>query len=148
MVFATTCGTCEGAGTRPSSRCSKCRGSGTVSTRRTINVRVPAGIDEWNGDRSAGRIFRTEDERARFGRLLEWGFHDLFRELHPEAREFTWWDYRGGAFHRGQGLRIDFLLASTPLLARVTSVEIDREWRKKKDGLTASDHAPVVVDLE
>ena len=61
---------------------------------------------------------------------------------------FSWWDYRGGAFHRNLGLRIDFLLATAPVAARVREVEIDREYRKKKDGLTASDHAPVWADLE
>jgi exodeoxyribonuclease-3 len=60
---------------------------------------------------------------------------------------FSWWDYRGGAFHRGQGLRIDLLLASPAAAARVKSVEIDREYRKKKDGLIASDHAPVIAEL-
>ena len=54
---------------------------------------------------------------------------------------------RGGAFHKKQGLRIDFLLATQPAWQRVASVEIDREYRKKKDGLTPSDHAPVLADL-
>ena len=57
------------------------------------------------------------------------------------------WDYRGGAFHRGQGLRIDYLLGSDGVRNRVEDVWIDRDFRKKQDGLTASDHAPVIVDL-
>ena len=60
---------------------------------------------------------------------------------------FSWWDYRGGAFHRNQGLRIDFLLGSAAVLERLESIEIDRDYRKKKEGLTASDHAPVIADL-
>ena len=80
--------------------------------------------------------------------MFETGFVDVFREMHPDAEEFSWWDYRGGAFHRKQGLRIDFLLATPAAAARVRSVTIDRDYRKKKDGLTASDHAPVFADLD
>ena len=108
----------------------------------------PAAIDSWNEERSRGQIFHTEDERERFQRLLDQGFEDVFRVRHPDAREFSWWDYRGGAFHRGWGLRIDFLLATRSAMERVRAVEIDRDYRKKKDGLTASDHAPVIADLD
>jgi exodeoxyribonuclease-3 len=107
----------------------------------------PAAIDSWNEGRLGGQIFHTEEERSRFRNLLDWGFADVFRELHPADAAFSWWDYRGGAFHRKQGLRIDFLLATASALARVKNVEIDREYRKKKDGLIASDHAPVFADL-
>ena len=82
-----------------------------------------------------------------FQRLLDWGLVDAFRELHPGTQAFSWWDYRGGAFHRKQGLRIDFLLCTWAVMDRVVSVEIDREYRKKQDGLTASDHAPVLAEL-
>ncbi len=108
----------------------------------------PAAIDSWNERALAGRIFHTDAERARFRALLDAGLFDAFRERHPELQAFSWWDYRGGAFHRKQGLRIDFLLLTHPLLERVRAVEIDREWRKKQEGLTASDHAPVWADLD
>jgi len=45
-------------------------------------------------------------------------------------------------------LRIDFLLGSASVLERLRSVEVDREYRKKKEGLTPSDHAPVIADLD
>ena len=98
-------------------------------------------------DALRGHIFHTDAERARFQRLLAAGYVDAFREQHPDTRAFSWWDYRGGAFHRGHGLRIDLLLLTPAAAQRVKSVEIDREYRKKKDGLTASDHAPVFADL-
>jgi exodeoxyribonuclease-3 len=108
----------------------------------------PAALDSWNEEQLAGNIFHTDAERQRMQRLYEWGLRDVFRELHPETQAFSWWDYRGGAFHRKHGLRIDFLLATPPVLSRVRAVEIDRDFRKKKDGLTPSDHAPVFADLE
>jgi exodeoxyribonuclease-3 len=60
---------------------------------------------------------------------------------------FSWWDYRGGSFHRNLGLRIDLLLGSAPLREALDDVWTDRDFRKKKEGLTASDHAPVIADL-
>jgi exodeoxyribonuclease-3 len=108
----------------------------------------PGPLDSWDEEKHAGQIFHTDEERRRIQRLLDWGWVDAFRSEHPDTQAFSWWDYRGGAFHRGQGLRIDFLLATKSALARVRSVEIDRDYRKKKDGLTASDHAPVIADLD
>ncbi len=108
----------------------------------------PAALDSWNEEHFGGGIFHTVEERARFRRLLDWGLVDVFREKFPDQQTFSWWDYRAGAFHRNMGLRIDFLLATAPVMARVRHVETDRDYRKKKDGLTASDHAPVIVDLD
>ena len=109
---------------------------------------VPAPLDSWRGEGGDGAIFHTPEERSRFGALFDLGLRDLYRERHPDARAFSWWDYRGGSFHRGHGLRIDFLLGTKPVLDRLSHVEIDRDFRKKKDGLTASDHAPVIADLD
>jgi len=109
---------------------------------------VPSGIDSWNEDRFAGDIFHTDEERARYAGLLALGFRDLFREREPDTQAFSWWDYRGGSFHRKQGLRIDFLLGTRAVVDRLRSVEIDRDFRKKKDGMTASDHAPVIAVLD
>jgi len=108
----------------------------------------PAGIDSWNEAGLRGSIFHTDEERQCFRDLLDTGLRDVFRDAHPDRVAFSWWDYRGGAFHRGQGLRIDFLLASPPVAARVREIAIDRDYRKKKEGLTPSDHAPVTADLQ
>ena len=107
----------------------------------------PAPIDSWDEKRLHGRIFHTEQERRRFRGLLGTGLRDAFRELNPEEQKFSWWDYRGGAFHREMGLRIDLLLATAPVMERAERVWIDRDYRKKQDGLTPSDHAPVIADL-
>ena len=58
----------------------------------------PAAIDSCKED--PGRIFHTRAERQRFERLLGLGLHDLFRTRYPDKQSFSWWDYRGGAFHR------------------------------------------------
>ena len=109
---------------------------------------VPAALDAWQGDAADGSIFCTAEERARFSSIVDLGLTDLYRHLYPDEQKFSWWDYRGGAFHRGMGLRIDLLLGTPAVVSRVRRVEIDREYRKKKDGNIASDHAPVFADLD
>lgn len=108
----------------------------------------PTPLDSWNEEALQESILHTEKERTRLRRLLDWGLIDLFRETHPAEQTFSWWDYRGGAFHRNMGLRIDLLLGTRPVMGRVESVGTDRDYRKKKEGLTASDHAPVMADLK
>ena len=109
---------------------------------------VPAPVDSWNETALAGHILHTDDERDRLGRLIAWGFTDLFRHHAPEVQRFSWWDYRAGAFHRNHGLRIDLVLGTASVVTRLRHVEIDRDYRKKQDGLTASDHAPVIAELD
>jgi len=108
---------------------------------------VPRAIDSWRGASGDGEIFHTAEERSRLQALLELGMVDLFRAVYPDERVYSWWDYRGGAFHRGHGLRIDLILGSAAVLERVNDVQTDRDFRKKQDGLTASDHAPVIAEL-
>jgi exodeoxyribonuclease-3 len=109
----------------------------------------PTDLDSHHSPARTGeRIFHTAAERQRFGRLLDGGLTDLYRSRYPEERMYSWWDYRGGSFHRNLGLRIDFILGTAAVSARLRDVVIDRDYRKKKDGLTASDHAPVYADLD
>ena len=87
----------------------------------------------------------SQPERDRLAALEAWGLTDLFRQQHPDAeRVFSWWDYRGGDFHQGRGLRIDLLLGSSSVAERCEWSAVDRNARK---GKSPSDHAPVMVDL-
>lgn len=104
-------------------------------------------LDSWAPERLAGHIFHTEAERAAMDRILGVGLVDLYRAVHPEGTMFSWWDYRAGCFHKNQGLRIDLLLGTPGVRARTTEVAIDRDYRKKKDGQTPSDHAPVTAEI-
>lgn len=106
----------------------------------------PAPIDSWHEDPAT--IFHTGEERQRFQHLLDTGLIDLFRDRYPEVQKYSWWDYRMGAFHRNLGLRIDLLLGTRAIGERVSDVWTDRDYRKKQEGLTASDHAPVIADLD
>ena len=91
-----------------------------------------------------GRILFSEPERAALQHIKDWGFTDAFR-LHTEAGgNFSWWDYRAGAFRRNMGLRIDHIWISDLLVERNVRTWIDMEprtWEKP------SDHAPVIAEF-
>jgi exodeoxyribonuclease-3 len=109
---------------------------------------VPYDVDSHLSGDTSGRIFHTEQERSSLIALFDSGLVDMYRAHNPDGAMFSWWDYRAGSFHKNQGLRIDLLLATPPLVALAKDVWIDRDYRKKKDGHTPSDHAPVIADLE
>ncbi|MBI4702379.1 MAG: exodeoxyribonuclease III [Deltaproteobacteria bacterium] len=108
---------------------------------------APADLDTSDPAGLAGQLHHSEAERAALGRLLGLGLHDLFRTRHPGAQGFSWWDYRGGAFHRNQGMRLDLLLGSSAVLEQTSEIWIDREFRKRRAGFIPSDHAPVVAEM-
>lgn len=103
---------------------------------------APDDRDVWDPDLWQGQLLFTEPEKNALRNLMAWGLSDTLRRLHPDQTAFTWWDYRNAGFFRGWGLRIDHILASAPLAARCTEVEVDRAERK---GEKPSDHAPVLA---
>lgn len=114
-----------------------------------MNV-CPSDLDVWNPAEIHGATHITEDERSRLRQVLDAGFVDAFRVLHPDEPGFSWWDYRAGHFHKGFGLRIDLLLVASALAPGLRSARIDRDYRKpsKVPGTKPSDHAPLLVDLD
>ena len=86
-------------------------------------------------------LFRPEVRDA-FRRLIELGWVDAIRKLHPHERVYTFWDYFRNAWGRDAGLRIDHLLLNPAAAKRLTAAGVDREvrgWEK------ASDHAPAWI---
>jgi len=106
----------------------------------------PGALDSWDEAGHAGGIFHTDDERARFRALLGADCSTVPRAP-PRRAGVHLVGLPRRRLHKKQGLRIDLLLATRPVLDRVAAVEIDREYRKKQGGFTASDHAPVFADL-
>ena len=104
--------------------------------------------DSWKGEKATGEIFHTQEERLRMKQLKSTGLEDLYEIKHADEQMFTWWDYRGGSFHRKHGLRIDTILATKGITKKTNAFVIDRDFRKKKGELTPSDHAPVYIDIE
>jgi exodeoxyribonuclease-3 len=92
----------------------------------------------------AGQIHCTPEERAHFQGLVGLGLVDAFRLFEQPPKSWTWWDYRNLAFRKNQGLRIDHILVSPALQARVQACSIDKLPRKNE---RPSDHAPVLLTL-
>ena len=99
--------------------------------------------DVWDPRLFAHSTHVTPAERSAMDALVEWGLTDVVARPGKNDRPYTYWDYRAGRFHKDQGMRIDYVLASPAV--QVVDAYVDREARK---GQGPSDHAPVVVDCE
>jgi exodeoxyribonuclease III len=105
---------------------------------------APTDADVWDPAVFVGSTHVTPPERQALADLRALGLRDVVPASMKGPHPFTYWDYRGGAFHKDQGMRIDLVYASQAMADRVTGAYVDREARK---GHAPSDHAPVVVDL-
>ncbi len=113
-----------------------------------LNV-APHEDDVWDATKFENVPTRHPLELERWAQLIDWGLTDVVRDRLPEnpKERFSFWDYRGMSFRFNRGMRIDHFLLTEPLLERVEGAQVQRNWRKKVDGLTASDHAPVLLEL-
>lgn len=101
------------------------------------DVAIP---EQWEGSVLCHAVVRKW-----FGRFLNLGLTDVVRKRAGDGQgPYTWWDYRMLGFPKGNGLRIDHVLATEAVAARVSSARVDREERK---GKKPSDHAPVIVEF-
>ena len=100
---------------------------------REIDIKNPA-----SNRRNAGF---TDEEREKFGKLLEAGFIDTWRFQHPDEVKYSWWSYRFNARANNAGWRIDYFVVSEALRDRIVSTDIHNE-------ITGSDHCPVELVLE
>jgi exodeoxyribonuclease III len=104
---------------------------------------APRDEDVWSMEFFAGRTHVTVPERNAFAQFETIGLQDVIRPLAPTG--FTYWDYQQLRFPRNEGMRIDFILGSSPFADAVVAGGIEREERKGKG---PSDHVPVWVDLD
>ena len=84
----------------------------------------------------------TPQERAAMTKLLDSGFVDTFRHLHPDVTgAYSWWSYMFSARAKNVGWRIDYFLVSQRIADKVTAAEIHSD-------VLGSDHCPVVLEIE
>lgn len=104
---------------------------------------IPTDIDVWDPDEFIGSTHVTPEERAALAEVVDFGLVDTFRRRYDGVGGlFSYYDYTAGRFHKRQGMRIDYLLA-TPVLAEMSTLDlVDRNARK---GTKPSDHAPVIA---
>ena len=105
---------------------------------------VPTDFDIYPTKSWAKDALLQPQARAAFHRVLDQGWTDAIRSLHPDAPSFTFWDYKRERWLRNAGLRLDHLLMSPSVAVRLRDAGIDRDIRGR-DG--ASDHAPAWIRL-
>ncbi|MFD7231080.1 exodeoxyribonuclease III [Streptomyces sp. NPDC059881] len=106
---------------------------------------APTDDDVWDRSFFEGMTHVTEPERAALAGLREVGLADVVPRPLKYDQPFTYWDYRQLCFPKNRGMRIDLVYGNEPFAKAVKDSYVDREERKGKG---ASDHAPVVVDLD
>lgn len=113
-----------------------------------LNV-APQPDDVWDPEQFVDVPSHHPEELKRWAELVGLGLEDVvYPRLPSNPKErFSFWDYRGMSFRFNKGMRIDHVLVTDDVADRVRSARVVRDWRKKKDGLTPSDHAPVEVVL-
>lgn len=105
---------------------------------------MPTDADVYAPDRWRNDALFAPEVRAAYRRLLDQGWIDAIRHLHPHDTIYTFWKYWRGSFERNAGLRIDHFLLNPAATARLVAAEVDtrpRGWEK------TSDHAPVWIEL-
>lgn len=108
-----------------------------------LNV-APEPIDVYHPDKRGNDPDFHIDARLAYKETVAWGFTDVFRKLHPDLVQYTYWDYFRNAFERNFGWRIDHILATASLAERCTAAEVDLEPRRAKG---ASDHTIVWAEF-
>ncbi|WP_445167217.1 exodeoxyribonuclease III [Mycolicibacterium sp. Dal123E01] len=110
---------------------------------------APTDEDVWDIAAFDGATHVSDPERTAFNSFIETNFTDVVRPYAPGPGVYTYWDYTQLAFQKRRGMRIDFILGSPSLAARVTHAEIVKDERRpgKKGDPAPSDHAPVLVDI-
>ena len=87
-------------------------------------------------------LFQPES-RAKLREIINLGYYDAWRAIHPDKTEWSYWDY-GRAFEQNKGVRIDHFLLSPLALDKLNSVEIDKYHRSLEK---PSDHAPIIINI-
>ena len=105
---------------------------------------IPTDEDVYKPERWTKDALFAPQARKKYRELVEQGWTDAIRILHPEERIYTFWHYWRNSFQRDAGIRIDHSLLSPQLAARLRAAGVDRSprsWEK------TSDHAPMWVEI-
>jgi exodeoxyribonuclease-3 len=105
---------------------------------------IPAAEDVYNPKNYENdALFRLEI-RKKLREIINLGFHDAYRHIHPEKEGYTFWDYTSGAWQKNNGMRIDHFLVSNSLINIIKDVKINKYPRGKTK---PSDHTPIEIEL-
>lgn len=103
---------------------------------------APFDIDSYDPRALDNSTCCTLIEKQKFRTILNHSYHDLYRMAKPSSQEFSWWDYRAGAFQRNNGLRIDMILGNSVAANKLSNFIMDKSYRAKDK---PSDHIPIIA---
>jgi exodeoxyribonuclease-3 len=106
---------------------------------------VPTDNDIYPSKSYADNALVQPESRALFRRILDIGWTDAIRTLHPDEPMYTFWDYKRDRWQRDAGLRLDHFLLSPKAAERLVDAGVDRQVRGEPD---ASDHAPAWIVMK
>lgn len=109
-----------------------------------MNV-APEPIDVYHPDRRINDVDFHIDARNAYKNAAAWGFKDVFRTLHPDRIQYTYWDYYRNAFENNWGWRIDHILATASLVEACPATDVDVAPRRSA---AASDHTVVWAEFD
>jgi exodeoxyribonuclease-3 len=116
---------------------------GPVVLAGDYNV-IPTEQDAYKAERWVDDALFFPESREAYRQLVAQGWTDSLRQLYPEEKIYTFWDYFRNAFARNAGIRIDHLLLSPDLAPSLSAAGVDRDIRALEK---TSDHAPTWIDL-
>ena len=105
---------------------------------------IPEKIDVYDYARYENDALFKLEIRKKFRKLINLGFHDIYRYFNKDKNDYTFWDYMRGSWQKNYGLRIDHFLASDNLLEHIKSVNINKKPRSKTK---PSDHTPIEIEI-
>ncbi|WP_373653269.1 exodeoxyribonuclease III [Schlesneria sp. DSM 10557] len=106
---------------------------------------IPTELDARKPENWVRDALFFPESRASYQLLLQQGWTDALRHLHPTEGMYTFWDYSRSSYERDAGIRIDHFLLSPQVAGQLTDAQVDRHvrgWEK------SSDHAPVWIELQ
>jgi exodeoxyribonuclease-3 len=106
---------------------------------------IPTELDVYQPERWLQDALFLPQVRKAYQELVSGGWTDALRELHPEERIYTFWEYTQNAYRRNAGIRIDHFLLSPSIAPRLRAAGVDKEVRSWEK---TSDHAPVWIQLD
>lgn len=106
---------------------------------------APTDMDVHDVEKCSKKCGYLPEEVTWLNNLINWGFEDSFRLIHPNTPQFSWWDYRMNSFKNNKGMRIDHILTSKGLSKKVIDAGVDASPRALE---RPSDHVPVYTIFE
>lgn len=102
-------------------------------------------IDVYNPKKLTEHLCFSLTEKQHLRKIINTGFSDTYRILHPFTQQFSWWDYRAGAYQKNHGLRIDYFFSNNKAMDKLQAAGVLEQYRSLEK---PSDHIPLVNNYD